>query len=72
MSKAERILEESEITALIYKVANELQGFKTPDEDAQLIINKISDLRTKGLLNEAQKKILDAIGEIKSIDYDGF
>lgn len=72
MANTETPLEEWQITGLIYKVANELQGFVTPDEKANEIIKQISLLRSSGKLNEAQLKILDGMGQIKSMDFDGF
>lgn len=69
---AEQKLQDWEVTGLIYKVANELQGFKDPDEEAQQIIEKIGQMRVDGLLNEQQIKILDAMQWFKLDDSDEF
>lgn len=72
MANTENPLEESQITGLIYKVANELQGFKSPDEEADAIIAQIIELRKSGKLTKGQLELLDGMGQIKSLDYDGF
>ena len=58
---AERKLEDWEVTGLIYKVANELQGIKKPDEEAQNIIDRIGKMRQQGKLNQQQLNILDGM-----------
>jgi len=58
--------------AMIWKVANELQGFVSPDEEAARTIEGIAELRQDGKLTKLQEKVLDEIGLIASVDYDGF
>ena len=72
MANKENPLDESQITGLIYKVANELQGFKKTDEEAEAIIEQIIELRKSGKLTKGQLELLDGMGQIKSLDYDGF
>ena len=58
--------------AMIWKVANELQGFSQPDKNAQKIIDKIAGLRLEGKLTGLQKRVLNDMGLIAAVDYDGF
>lgn len=67
-----RKLQDWEITALIYKVANPLQGIAEPTTEEQKIIDRISKLRVKGKLNEQQIKILDGMQWYRISDSDEF
>lgn len=61
-----------EVTAMIYKVSEPLQGRSKPTEDEQKIIDKIGKLRTAGKLNEQQIKILDGMQWFRLDDSDEF
>lgn len=58
MSTTEQLLEDWQITGLIYKVADEIMGRKKPDSEAQSIIGQIVKLKEEGKLNTQQLQIL--------------
>lgn len=61
-----------EITALIYKVSEPLQGRSRPTKAEQRIIDKIGKLRVEGKLNDQQIKILDGMQWYRLDDSDEF
>lgn len=61
-----------EVTAMIYKVSEPLQGKVKPTRAEQKIINRIGKLRTDGKLNEQQMKILDGMQWFRLDDSDEF
>lgn len=65
-------LETWEVTALIYKVSEPLQGKTKPTPAEQKIIDRIGKLRTQGKLNEQQMKILDGMQWFRLDDSDEF
>lgn len=48
-----------QVTAMIYKVSEPLQGRSEPTEEEQAIIDEIGQLRVRGKLNAQQLKILN-------------
>jgi hypothetical protein len=61
-----------EITALIYKVSEPLQGKTKPTRGEQKIIDKIGKLRIQGKLNEQQINILNGMQLFRLDDSDEF
>jgi len=58
--------------AKIWKVAPQMEGTRPLDEGDQTIIDQIAQLRRLGQLTEAQQRVLDLIGQNRSIGVDPF
>ncbi len=54
--------------AMIWKVANELQGFESADSEANGVIDEIIRLRSEGKLTDLQKEVLFEMGLVASTD----